>query len=323
MGAAGLWNPIVFRRINKSWMADEFIPELESFYPRIEKLVGTEFYRPRPVWRIHGSKQELDKWFEKKELPGFNDYLHNPPDRLEETFGISPEFGEGEVAHTGYLDIPEFLESAREYFEHNGNYQEADLIDCPSLVSLQEYRPGEKGFSRIIDCRGSRAASSDWWSFLPFGLTKGEVLTLRCPNLDLHRTFNAGFFVLPLGEDLFRLGATFNWKDKSLLPTEEGKQELLNKFEKYFNVDYEVVEHKAGIRPTVQDRRPLLGKHPIEDHLFMFNGLGTKGVMLAPYLANHFLDWMFEGTELLPEANLARFAKYVGQENPSINYPHP
>ena len=36
MVAAGLWNPIVFRRVNKTWMADESLEELEDFYPRWE-----------------------------------------------------------------------------------------------------------------------------------------------------------------------------------------------------------------------------------------------------------------------------------------------
>lgn len=323
MVAAGLWNPIVFRRINKSWMADEFINELETFYPRMEQVLEAEFYKSRPIWRIHGSKQELDKWFEKNDLPGFRPYLFNPPPQLKSMFGRETEFGEGEVRHSGYLDIPVFLNTAKQRFSDRGCFCETELSETPSSEELSEAIGGAQVFEKIIDCRGNQAAKSEWWSYLPFGLTKGEVLTLKCPDLDLDRTFNAGFFLLPLGHQLFRLGATFSWKDKTPEPTEAGKKELLDKFERYFSVSYEVVNHKAGIRPTVQDRRPLIGKHPREKNLYLFNGLGTKGVMLAPYLSEHFLESVFGEGQLSPELDVSRFEKYLGQKDTVINYPHP
>jgi len=323
MVAAGLWNPIVFRRINKSWMADEFINELERFYPQMENLLQADFYKPRRIWRIHGSKQELDKWFEKNDLPGFRPYLFNPTPKLESTMGRKPEFGEGEVRHAGYLDIPVFLRAARRYFLEKDCFFEAELGLTPERQELEEMRAGKEKISGIIDCRGNQSAESDWWSYLPFGLTKGEVLTLKCPDLSLDRTFNAGFFVLPLRNQLFRVGATFNWKDKTNDPSEAGKTELLKKFEKYFDCSYEVVDHKAGIRPTVQDRRPLMGMHPKENGLYLFNGLGTKGVLLAPYLSDHFVKWFLDENELSSEVDIARFQKFLGEKNPSINYPVP
>ncbi len=304
-------------------MADEFISELESFYPRAEILLGVDFYKPRPVWRIHGSKQERDKWFEKNDLPGFRPYLFNPPPQSEKLFGQNPEFGEGEVRHAGYLDIPVFLTAAKRYFKEKGCFQEVSLSMNPSIKELEEAFDRSVSFTKVIDCRGNQSARSDWWSYLPFGLTKGEVLTLKCPDLNLDRTFNAGFFVLPLGNELYRVGATFSWKDKTADPTEAGKKELLEKFEKYFGNTYEIVDHKAGIRPTVQDRRPLMGKHPQEQDLYLFNGLGTKGVMLAPFLSLQFIDSIFGDGALSPEINIERFEKYWGEKNPTINYPHP
>jgi len=148
-------------------------------------------------------------------------------------------------------------------------------------------------------------------------------LTIKCEDLSLEETFNAGFFVLPLGNGFYRVGATFNWDDKTTTPTEEGRLQLCEKFERYFDVDYEIVEHRAGIRPTVQDRRPIMGAHPQEKDLFLFNGLGTKGVMLAPYLSNHFLNYLLNRKSLMAEADIRRFDKHVGSQNPQINYPTP
>ncbi len=318
MVAAGLWNPIVFRRINKSWRADEFINEIESFYPKWEEKLGVHFYFPKPVWRIHGSKQERDKWDEKKMLPGFQGYLKDITPHLEKFSGFEASHGEGEIGHTGYLDLPVFLKETRNYFRELNVYKQTALPETPDSNYFAENGDRIDG---IIDCRGNSAALTSWWSYLPFGLTKGEVLTLSCPGLKLDKTFNAGFFVLPLGGDLFRVGATFNWDQKDSLPTESGKEELLTKFKKFVNLPFEVVDHRAGLRPTVQDRRPLIGKHPEISNLFSFNGLGTKGVLLAPSLSVHFLKSLFEGLPLPADLDISRFDHLFGTRNPQVNFP--
>ena len=37
--AAGIWNPVVFKRITKSWMIDELMPEMLNFYRQSEKIL--------------------------------------------------------------------------------------------------------------------------------------------------------------------------------------------------------------------------------------------------------------------------------------------
>ncbi len=312
MVAAGLWNPIVFRRIHTSWIADSFINTLEEFYPKVEKLTGAEFYTSLPVWRVHGNQQEADYWQAKKDLPEFAPYL------AEANFSSAYkfpefEFGDGFVRHCGFIKVPEFLMAARAYFISKGIYREENLELPDDPQEACNILCAGKKPDRVIDCRGYQSARSPWFSYLGFGLTKGELLTIRCPGLSLESIFNAGFFLLPLGDDLYRLGATFDWDRVDDVPTEEGKQELLNKFKAWIDLPVEVIDHQAGIRPTVEDRRPLIGKHLTADQLYIFNGLGTKGVMLAPFLAAHFVDFLLEGKPLHPEADIKRYTKFFGK----------
>ena len=65
----------------------------------------------------------------------------------------------------------------------------------------------------------------------------------------------------------------------------------------------------ATKRPTVADRRPLIGEHPVFKNLYIFNGLGTKGVMNAPFFANMLTQYIFDHTELHPEVDIKRFYK--------------
>lgn len=72
---------------------------------------------------------------------------------------------------------------------------------------------------------------------------------------------------------------------------------------------YTVVDHKVGMRPTVSDRRPVLGMHPEHKGLFIFNGLGTKGYMLAPLLSFEMAEYMANGKPLHKEVEYTRFIK--------------
>ena len=90
-------------------------------------------------------------------------------------------------------------------------------------------------------------------------------------------------------------------------PTHEGKKQLTDVFEKFFSVPYTVVNHEAAIRPAMHDRRPVIGEHPTKKGLYLFNGMGAKGVTLVPYWNKLFLTHLFTG-ELIPkEVSVNRF----------------
>ena len=112
---------------------------------------------------------------------------------------------------------------------------------------------------------------------------------------------------MPNGNDNYKVAATYNWTDKDSLPTEEGKKELLDKLDAIINCEYTVLEHFAGVRPTVLDRRPLVGEHPIHKSMYILNGLGTRGVMLGPYLAQLLFNSIENKTELDPQVDIVRF----------------
>ena len=65
----------------------------------------------------------------------------------------------------------------------------------------------------------------------------------------------------------------------------------------------------AGVRPTVYDRRPVMGEHPNHKGIFIFNGLGTKGYLMAPLLSEEMADFIISRKELHREVKLSRFYK--------------
>ena len=101
-----------------------------------------------------------------------------------------------------------------------------------------------------------------------------------------------------MGEDRYLVGSTYEWTDKTNDPTQEAKTELLEKLERLIDCEFEVVDQRAGIRPTVVDRRPLVGQHPNHKSMYVLNGLGTRGVLVAPSMAEALYNSIEKNTSL-------------------------
>jgi glycine/D-amino acid oxidase-like deaminating enzyme len=307
--AAGLYNPVVFKRLVKSWMADELLPYMDSFYPRMEKQLNTRFYFSKRILKPFAEEQEKVLWLKKTDEPigkylnkniyneDLNGIVHNP-------LGIS------EVLHAGNLDTFKFLTAARNYFREKDLIVE-DKFDH-DLLEINENTVMYKGIisGRIIFCEGYKTTVNPFFSWLPFKLTKGEILTVRLAagnTIPEDIVLNKAVFILPLGNNTYKVGATYEWNDLSEDTSEKGRAELIEKLEKVLKVPFDVIDQQAGIRPTVLDRRPLIGIHPDLRILGVFNGMGTKGVMLAPFFANQFAEFLENAAPIDKEVDIARF----------------
>ena len=309
--AAGLYNPVVFKRLVKSWMADDLLPYMDAFYPEMEKLLGSEFYFSKRILTPFAEEQEKTLW-QKKTEEGIGKYL-NEAIYYEDLNGIvfNP-LGISEVMHAGNLDTVQFLTSCKKYFTKTNIFIE-EVFDY-SQISMIENTVCYKDISatKIIFCEGYKATENPFFKWLPFKLTKGETLTIKLTHdhaIPFKIVLNKAVFILPIGNDLYKVGATYEWDDLSENTTEKGKLDLVDKLQKVLKVPFEIINHQAGIRPTVNDRRPLIGLHPEHPQLAVFNGMGTKGVMLAPFFANQLTYFLESHTPLDKEVDIARFKK--------------
>jgi glycine/D-amino acid oxidase-like deaminating enzyme len=144
---------------------------------------------------------------------------------------------------------------------------------------------------------------------LKFKPAKGEVLTIYCKELKIKSIINKDFFILPLQQpNYFKVGATYNWTDLSDNTSSEARNYLTEKIKLLIPFTFEIVKQEAGVRPATIDRRPLIGFHQTHKNLGVFNGFGTKAVMLAPYFSKHFCDYMENKTELFYDVDIKRFS---------------
>lgn len=291
--AAGIINPIVFRRLNMSWKADTLIPAAQSFYQDLERILDVKLLRSNHIRRIFTSVEEQNNWDSVNEFVSVylnQDEVHLPPQ-------ILAPFGSGQVETVGHLHMAVYLDRSHNFFVDQGIQLEKKAFDYSEISESEEY----------IFCEGSGLSKNPFFNHLPLKRTHGEVLVIECEELEVDEVLNHQLFVQPLGNHRFKIGATYNWELKEPVTTEEGRQDILDRFERFVKADYKIIDHLAGVRPTVSDRRPLIGTHSNKGNLHLFNGLGTKGVMIAPYYADQFSDFLQGKTTLDEEVNISRF----------------
>ena len=306
--AAGIWNPIVFKRLTRSWLATDLVPELIAFYKDASGLFGVELIRERAIIKPFTEQQEKNLWTRKAE----SDRVFLDPE-LYHGLKLSAKDtldDYARVMQAGNLDVKLFLEKTRDYLAQKDSY----LCERFNYRDLQY--DGEKAFYKhihpkhVVFCEGHLLSKNPFFDFIPMKPAKGEVLTIRCEGLLLeHDILNKGIFIMPSGNHTYKVGATYDWEDLSDTPTEAAKEMLIRKLKAVISVPFDVIAHEAGVRPAVIDRRPLVGRHPSYDNHHLFNGFGTKAVMLAPFFARQFVEHFKDGKPLHPEVDPRRFYK--------------
>ena len=306
--AGGLYNPVILKRFTPIWNAQEQLDELTSFYTILESKLGIQVDFKMPIFRKFFSIEEQNNWFVASDKKNLSPFLSTNLITKKIT-GLDSPFDFGEVKQTGYVDVALLIEKYKSYLINN-NLLLNDLFNYSVLKSNSNGIEYKDILARhIVFAEGFGMHSNPYFNHLPLDGTKGELLIIKSPKLDLNVIVNTSVFILPLGDNLFKVGATYNWEDKTNTPTDEGKQELIGRIKEILNCDFEIVSHFAGVRPTVKDRKPLIGTHNIFKNIHVLNGLGTRGVMLGPTLAKLLFESIESGVPLPKDINIERYEK--------------
>ena len=288
--AGGLYNPVILKRFTLAWNADLQMKESIPFYHQLEQKLAVKLDYKIRVLRRFASIEEQNLWFEAADKPRLKNFLstkiidnQNP--------NIDAPFGYGEVKETGRIDTLQLLESYEKHLNRQNRLIQENF-DHPQLEIRENHiEYGTLRAKKIVFAEGFGLKTNPFFGYLPLHGTKGELLTIKCPGLGENNIIKSSVFIIPLGNDLYRVGATYKWKDKTNVPTKESKKELLDKLKTFLKSDFEVVDHVAGIRPTVTDRRPLVGVHPKYKNAYVLNGFGSRGVLIAPYAVKQLFDF--------------------------------
>ena len=305
--AAGLFNPVTGRNHVKTWLADEIFPSLFRFYRDVERLTGGKFFHEVPLHRPFASIEEQNEWMAKSSDRSYAKYIAS----LSTTKNIDPAieepFGGISFNQTGYVSTGAYLLAVRKYLESRDMFREVQFAPEELAVAGDHVRLGNIRAKKIIFCQGVQNITNPWFSNLPIKPLKGEFLTIQC-RWQKNVILNRGVYMVP-GEhpEEWRVGSTYNWNDHSPGPTPRAKEEINQKLKVFFRLPFTITGQKWGFRPSTPDRKPILGRHPTYPSMVIFNGLGSKGVSLAPYFSEVLIRWMENEGMIQKEADVTRF----------------
>jgi glycine oxidase len=295
--AAGIIHPITGRRLVKSWLLDEAYPIARKTYLELENKFSENFFKEISIIEIFTSVKNRNDWIERSGTQG---YEHLIGDELPANFNpsINCNYGAIKLKPTGFLLIRKLIDVFRKFLIDknvliNENFEFEEL-----KISEQSVEYKHVSADKIIFCEGYHAQHNPSFRQLPYKFAKGEIIKIKCENLIEDFIINKGVFIQPLGDHLFRVGATYDWDHLNNESTEEAKKKLVEQFASIVSLPFTVVEHEAAVRPTMKNRRPVMGLSLINNKVGIFNGLGTKGVLLAPLLANNFAEHLINGKGL-------------------------
>ena len=307
--AAGLFNPVGVKRCIRSWRADDFLPFAIERYKFLEEKLVTTFLNIKPIFRLFANEDNRKQWQVKCSNEGMDDFIGDFEPSNTYPY-LKDDFGGASISPAGNLEVQTFLDASRVYFKSIGCLLEEEFnfefleLDAGIYKAVQA--------TKIIFCEGFRAIDNPYFKYLPFSPTKGETLTIRIPGLEnMDKIVSKGIFIMPLGNHLYRVGATYNHHEWDDVVTSEGIAYLQQKIEQILEEEYEIVSKKAGVRPTVRDRKPFLGVHPKHEKLAIFNGLGARGVIQGPYLSAHFSNFLTTSKKITQESDIQRYRMFL------------
>ncbi|WP_367274067.1 NAD(P)/FAD-dependent oxidoreductase [Flavobacterium sp.] len=310
--AGGLYNPVVLKRFTSIWNAQAQLQCADEFYRELATDLKCKLDYPLSLYRVLHSVEEQNNWFTAADKPTLSSFLatplvHNAHPSIEAPFHL------GSVTNCGYVDtkmlLQQFhhrLETEEVLIRESFNY--GDIAIDEAGITYHEIRA-----NHIVFAEGFGLSQNPFFHTLPLDGTKGELLVIRAPELKLDAIYKSGVFIFPLGNDHYKVGATYDWQDKTDVPTPAAREELVQGLKAFIKVDFEVVAHFAGVRPTVKDRRPLVGTHPLHTNVHILNGMGTRGVLLAPAMAKALFESIVLGIPLDPHVDIQRFKHFYAK----------
>lgn len=142
---------------------------------------------------------------------------------------------------------------------------------------------------KIIFCEGAAAIQNPLFRDLPFTKNRGDVLLIAVQGMPEKFIYHNGIRLIPVGGQLFWCGSNYTWNYTDLNPDAAWKKQTIAHLRQWLKLPFTIQDHIVAERPTTAGQQPLMLAHESLP-AFMFNGLGTKGFLMAPLLAKQFVD---------------------------------
>lgn len=300
MVSAGIINPAVLKRFTTFWLAQEQIDSLKKTLSEIEGYTHKNYLIEKPILRVFHDEKEKELWLKKSNEISFlsNDFI--------KINSIKNPFGCGKVNHSARLNVRDFFTDLMNYLEQNSHLIK-EKFDY-NLVNTENSTYKNIQFKNIIFAEGMAVKENPYFSEIPVEANKGHHLEVKLSEkIEDDFTIKKKHFIFPLNENTYYYGGTYDREQTHHKIDDSAVEKLTNALAEFYPNDFEVTQVKFGFRPTVKDRRPIVGAHSEFKNFYVFNGLGARGILNGNYFAINLYNHLENGEEIHPEVDLKRF----------------
>ena len=304
--ALGIYNPLVLKWFTKAWDIDNQLDYFYNFYNDLNTFLGKNLFSDIGIYKFLKTAYDQNNWLTKQITVNRSRYMSSKLFSISNTGLINQKFY-GIVKSAGRVDVKLLLDSFRKYCVKNNLLIDKKLNYHDLKINSKSIQYEHIKADKVIFCQGYSGLSNPYFNNLNLKPTKGEVMTIHSKDLNLKKIIHAGFLFSSINNDYYSIGATYDWKDINTIPTLSAKKKLIKALDSILKLKYQITNHEAGIRPSTFDRRPLIGSHMEFKNLYILNGLGTRGILLAPYLSKCLINNIYNNTPINQEININRF----------------
>ena len=307
--SGGVFNPTVLKRFTAAWNAADFYPVARQFYSSMSEKLGQTIFQKLPILRIFANVEEQNNWIvasDKKQLRAYlsSQFVKNVNPSIEAPNGF------GKLKGTGKINTEGFLSGYRNHLKKINLLMIEDFDYAQLYIENGSVSYKNISAHRIIFCEGAQAVENPYFPSEAIIGNKGEYIVIKAPELHLDCLLKGSMYIIPMGNDVYKVGATYNRDYLDNTPSTMAKSEIHSKLNSLISCPYHVVGQVSGIRPTTKDHRPLLGSLTKNPEIIFFNGLGTRGFLMAPLLAEMLYNYLEEAIALPQEVNIRRIKNY-------------
>lgn len=309
--ASGIINPVTGRRVVTTWMIDELMPFAQNAYREIGALLGCTPAKDIDIINFHATEQMQAAWYDR--VAEGADYISHINNTEVYTQYFNTPYGAGLTTSCLLVHLDVLLPSWRQHLNETGALFEDrfEIGEMEATVDGIVYR--DINADKILLCNGIDGFANTYFNRLPYSLNKGEAIIADIPGLPHQAIYKQSMSIVPYGQEVFWIGSSFEWEFTHAGPTDTFRRNVEDILGKWLKLPYEILEHKASVRPASLERRPFVGLHPFMPSVGILNGMGTKGCSLAPYFAHQFAMHLIENRPLHPEADILRFEKTLSR----------
>ncbi|MEE6130063.1 FAD-dependent oxidoreductase [Chryseobacterium arthrosphaerae] len=301
--SAGIINPVVLKKFTTFWKAQEQIDFLKDSLNEIKSYTGENYLINAPIHRIFHDENEQNLWLKKSANEELSHFLDQNFDRLN---GVKNDFLTGKVNQSARLDVNGFFAGLFDYFEKNDHLVKEKFDYTKLDPSGSTYK--DFIFKQVIFCEGMGVKDNPFFSDISVNPNKGHHIKVKLSQpIPDNITIKKKHFLFPTGNGLYFYGGTYDREQLHHHIDESAVAQLVNGLSEFYPYDFEVEEVHFGFRPTVKDRRPIIGRHQTCHNLYVFNGLGARGILNGCYFSRDLFRFIEQNIPLHEEVSLNRF----------------